>query len=177
MNFDCFVLPSLRCFCADALSAPDALSAAPTVTKRSRAKSREPPVHTRSEDSGSDDEAEQLATMRLRAPWTCSHRLRHSLRFRLFPRSNRSQKVMPEASSCLRWRRWLQGSLRRKARSSLANRCWLRVTDLCRPADFRKAPGPLLVYRPSRMGTHYRSQRAAQSAVQELREVPLPSPL
>ena len=58
MNFDCFVLPSLRCCCADALSAPDALSAAPTVTKRSRAESREPQVHTRSEDSGSDDEAE-----------------------------------------------------------------------------------------------------------------------
>ena len=79
---------------------------------------------------------------------------------------------MPEASSCLRWRRWLQGSLRRKARSLLANRCWLRVTDLCRPADFRKAPVPLPAYRPSRMGMHYRSQQAAQSAVLERREVP-----
>ena len=130
-------------------------------------------MHTRSEDSGSDDEAEPPTFFeRLLAPWTCSHRLRHSLRFRLFPRSNRSQKVMPEAYSCLQWRRWLQGSLHRKARSSLANRCWLRVTDLCRPAGFRMAPVPLPAYRPSRMGTHYRSQQAAQSAVLERREVP-----
>ena len=112
--------------------------------------SREPQVHTRSEDSGSDEaEPPKIArTLDLQSPTAAQPAVQVVPTLESVAEGHARSVQLPAVAPMAPGQ---PPSRRRKARSSLPvanlNRCqcsgWLRVTDLCRPADFRMAPVPL----------------------------------